>query len=332
VPFSDVLGHARPMGLLARSIARGSLPPSLLFTGPEGVGKKLVARAVAGALNCLSPREGDACGTCAACRRIEKGTHPDVITIEPEDSGSIKIDQVRPAIAATAYRPFEGRHRVVIVDEADRLGVEAENSLLKSLEEPPPASVFILVTSRPEMLLPTIRSRCSQLRFGRLSAGEVARFLTDRHGVADDEAHAIAAVADGSPGRALEAGSKAYRDARASALAALQAVAAATSPKVRLQAATGLTAGKPSSATERDALAARIAMLASLLRDLAVLSQGGSVAQLANGDLAGALGQVSAAFGSERALKGFAAADRAVAALRRNASPKIVAAWLAVHL
>ena len=332
MPFSEVLGHARPLGLLARSIARGSLPPSLLFTGPDGVGKKLVARAVAEALNCLSPHDHDACGTCAACRRIAKGTHPDVITIEPPDAGSIKIDQVRPAIAATAYRPFEGRWRVVIVDEADRLGDDAENSLLKSLEEPPPASVFILVTSRPEMLLATIRSRCSRLRFGRLSAGDVAGFLTGRHGVAADEAHAIAAVADGSPGRALEAGSKAYRDARAAALVALQTVAAASSPKARLQAATGLTAGKPSSAGEREELATRITMLASLLRDLAVVSQGGSASELANGDLADDLTQLGGSFGSERALQAFAAADRAVAALRRNASPKIVAAWLSVHL
>jgi DNA polymerase III subunit delta' len=332
VPFSEVLGHARPLGLLSRSIVRGSLPPSLLFTGPEGVGKRLVARAVAEALNCLAPRDGDACGTCTACRRIVKGTHPDVIAIAPEDAGAIKIDQVRPAIAATAYRPFEGRSRVVVLDDADRLGVDAENALLKSLEEPPPASVFILVTARPEMLLPTIRSRCSQLRFGRLSAHDVARFLEERHGVPGDEAHAIAAVADGSPGRALEAGSKTYRDARAAAFSALQAVASSSSPRARLQAAAGLTAGKPSSAGEREALTTRITMLASLLRDLAVLSQGGDVAQLANADLAGDLDQVRGAFGSERALQGFAAADRAVAALRRNASPKIVAAWLAVHL
>jgi len=332
MPFSEVIGHARPLGLLSRSIARGTLPPSLLLTGPEGVGKRLVAQAVAQALNCLSPRGHDACGHCAACRRIARGTYPDVLVIEPPDVGATKIEFVRPAIAATAYTPFEGRCRVVIVDEADRLTDEAANALLKSLEEPPAASVFVLVTSRPEILLPTIRSRCSRLRFGRLAAADVARFLIERHGHDPEDAHAIAAVADGSPGRALEAGSRAYREARSAALTALRTAASASSPKARLQAAAGLTAGKPSSAGERDELTTRITMLASLLRDLALVSNGGAAGDLANGDLAADLEELGASFGSERALRAFASADRAVAALRRNASPKVVADWLSVHI
>ncbi len=137
MPFARVIGHSRPLGLLAGSIARGTLPPSLLFTGPEGVGKRLVAQAVAETLNCLSPTGRDACGSCPACRRIAKGSHPDVLAIDPPEVGATKIESVRPAIAAAAYRPFEGHCRVVIVNDADRLTDDAEAALLKSLEEPP---------------------------------------------------------------------------------------------------------------------------------------------------------------------------------------------------
>ncbi len=168
MPFSEVFGHAQPIERLTRALERGSLPPSLLFGGPDGVGKRLVARAVAQALNCLSPAAGDACGRCAACRRIAAGTHPDVLVAEPSDTGVIKIEPVRALVAAAAYRPFEGRRRVVIIDDADRLNVDAQDALLKSLEEPGPSTVFILVTAKPETLLPTVRSRCARVNFGRL--------------------------------------------------------------------------------------------------------------------------------------------------------------------
>src|SRR5438045_3980135 len=114
MPFRSIAGHRRIVDLLSRSIAGGSLPPSLIFSGPEGVGKRLAAVAVAQTLNCPSPVVGagadrDACGQCPACNRIARGVHPDVLTILPGDNGSIKIEQVREALERTIYRPFEGR-------------------------------------------------------------------------------------------------------------------------------------------------------------------------------------------------------------------------------
>ncbi len=206
MPFRDLVGHRRLLGLLSRSIAQSSLPPSLIFSGPDGVGKLRAAVATAQALNCLSPvteagirpsassgrpelvegrdsgletREPsverrapsvDACGVCAACTRIARGAHPDVQTIRPGEFGSIKIDQVRNAIDFAAYRPFEGRRRVFLIEDAESLMAQAQNALLKTLEEPRPSSVFILITSMADSLLPTVRSRCSKMRFGRLDA------------------------------------------------------------------------------------------------------------------------------------------------------------------
>src|SRR5262249_11963244 len=161
MPFAELLGHHRLIDLLKRSIAGGTLPPSLLFVGPSGIGKRAIAMVVAQAVNCLAPpAPGDACGQCAACKRIARGVHPDVLVVEPGDSGTIKIDQVPDIVDRSGYRPFEGRRRVVVVDEADALVSPAQNALLKTLEEPPPSSIFILVTSRPDVLLPTVRSRC----------------------------------------------------------------------------------------------------------------------------------------------------------------------------
>ena len=150
--------------------------------------------------------ERDACGSCAACRRIARGVHPDVVLLAPGDSGSIKIEPVRDVIDQANFRPFEGRRRVVIIDEADALVEQAQHALLKTLEEPPSASVFLLVSSMPDALLPTVRSRCPRLRFGPLAPGEVAAALMRDHGYAEAEAHAAAADADGSVGRALSAG------------------------------------------------------------------------------------------------------------------------------
>ena len=139
MPFSTVVGHARVLSLVARAVAQDTLPPALLLAGPAGVGKRRIAGAVGEALNCVAPIRGgaleiDACGECAACRRIARGVHPDVIVLEPDDGGVIKIDRVRDVIDKAGYRPFEGRRRVVTFDEADALVVPAQNALLKTLE------------------------------------------------------------------------------------------------------------------------------------------------------------------------------------------------------
>ena len=332
--FRQIVGHRALLELLARAVSRGTLPPSLIFAGPEGVGKRTTALALAQALNCerAVPFAGGvaSCGECAACRRIARGVHADVLLIEPGDTGNIKVDQVRDAIDRAAYRPFEGRRRVVIVDEADALVVEAQNALLKTLEEPPPASVFVLATARPDVLLPTVLSRCQRMRFGALGAGDVAALLIRDREVAPAEAHAAAVASGGSIGRALDAieGNDDVVDARNAAARLLQGAAASADPRRRLDAAKALAAGTG----DRDDLARRLRALASLLRDLGVLLSRADDRALANADLKPQLHALLRWFDGERALRAFSAVDRALDGLERNASPKIVADWIALQI
>jgi DNA polymerase-3 subunit delta' len=334
MPFRDLAGHRRLLDLLARATARGSLPPSLIFAGPEGVGKRRAAITLAQLFNCTSPivsadaAAGDACGTCASCRRISRGVHADVLVIEPGETGSIKVDQVRVAIERSGYRPFEGRRRAVIIDDADAMVVEAQNALLKTLEEPPNASTFILITSRPDVLLPTVRSRCQRLRFAPLETAEVAAVLVRDHGMAAADAHAAALLAGGSVGRALEADTEAYVEARDAAVAALGSLANARDPRQRLAAARVLGG----SDVDRDELGRRLQLVSSMLRDVEVLRSRADEGALANGDMRSALQRLLTSFGGDRAVRAFSAVDRALCALDRNASPKIVADWLAFQI
>jgi len=393
MPFRDLAGHRHLFELLARAAVRGTLPPSLLFAGPAGVGKRAAAIALAQLVNCVSrpaagaadgsgagqwgpgerpsrgpgqspgplgraqggPRESgagqwgprerpsrgpgqspgleeDACGVCTACRRIARGVHPDVVALEPGESGVIKIDQAREVIAAAAYRPFEGRRRLVIVDPADALNVDAQNALLKTLEEPPPSSTFVLVTARPDVLLPTVQSRCQRVRFGRLTEAEIAGVLMAAHRYDRAGAHAAAAAADGSLGRALEGASAEFAGARDAAARVLAGATESADPAARLGLARDLMAGGGGGRTDREALARRLRALSSLVRDLGVLGADADDRWLANGDLRPALDALRRSWDRDRALRAFAAVDRALGALERNASPKVVADWLAVEL
>jgi DNA polymerase-3 subunit delta' len=332
--FPAMTGHRPLLALLAHATARSSLPPSLIFSGPDGVGKRMAASALAQALNCERPIPWpddsgvSGCGECSACRRIARGVHADVLFVEPGDTGSIGVDQVREAIDRAAYRPFEGRKRVVIVDEADALVPPAQNALLKTLEEPPAASVFVLVTARPDILLPTVRSRCQQLRFGPLAPGDVADVLMREHGMASAEAHAAAAASDGSIGRALDGGADEVVEARDAAARLLQTAATSADPRRRLDGAKVLAGG----ASDRSDLARRLRAVSSLLRDLAVLLSRADDSALANADLKPQLQSLLRSFDGDRALRAFSAVDTALSALDRNASPKIVADWVALQI
>jgi DNA polymerase-3 subunit delta' len=256
-----------------------------------------MAIAVAQTLNCTEPGLGiqdsgfDACGKCASCARIERGVHPDVLIVEPGDSGAIKIEQIRDVIERAAYRPFEGRRRVVIIDDADTIVSGAQNALLKTLEEPPPASVFILLTSRADLLLPTVRSRCIRLTF------------------------------------ASGAGIEIDEDAREVAERVLAQTAAAGDPARRLESAKDLVGNG-----DREQVAGHLRAMAALLRDVEVVATGADHAVLANADIQPAIERLAPTYKGDRGVQAFAAIDRALSAIERNAGVKVVADWLVLQL
>ena len=339
--FRSIRGHQAVRRLLQRAVTHDRLPPCLLFTGPDGVGKRLTAVTLAARINCESrfDRENEsaeACGACGACERIERGVHPDVILIAPEESGAIKVDTIRAAVAQAGYRPFEGRRRVVIIDEADRMVDQAQNALLKTLEEPPSGSMFLLVTARPHQLLATIRSRCPALRFGGVPVDDIVDLLVTEHGTTRAAARVAAVASDGSVSVALETESDEHLEALDSAAAALQALARARNPKQRLETAKTLVPerrGKRSSpAADRETLRRRLRAMAALLRDLQLVAAEGASSGLAHADRESDMRALARGCGAARSRQGFATVDRALNALSRNASPKVVVDWLALRL
>jgi DNA polymerase-3 subunit delta' len=333
--FADVVGHGRVTALLARAAESGRLPPALLFAGPEGVGKRLVALELGRLLLCQG--EARPCGRCRHCQLIGRALHdlperrataleepkqetgldhrlhPDMLLVEPWRSANkpaIKLEQARDVAAEMLGLPFEARARFFVIDEAEALTEQAMNALLKSLEEPPATSHVVLVTSAPQALLPTIRSRCQLVRFERLPAAELERHLREAGGLSAEEAHLRAALSGGSLGAALAFESDAYRELREQLLALLEGGAGAV-PE-RLEAAERLA--------EADDPGLALTTLRSLLRDLAVL-RAGAGAPLFNMDVQGRLAPLArGALGARAVALADAAGEIREALVRGNAN------------
>jgi DNA polymerase III subunit delta' len=208
--WSSILGHEAVAARFRESIARGRLSHAYLFVGPDGIGKELFARELAKAVLCAA-ESGEACDACPSCHKVEHGNHPDVAVVRRIERGvkgerrtRILIEQVREEIQdVIAFKPFEGRYKVFLVSDADQMTEEAQNCLLKTLEEPPPHSLLILVASRLERFVDTVVSRCQIVRFRPLAAEAVERILVERQAVAPEAARVLARLSAGSPGRAL---------------------------------------------------------------------------------------------------------------------------------
>ncbi|MCD6320609.1 MAG: DNA polymerase III subunit delta' [Candidatus Desulfofervidaceae bacterium] len=199
--FKDILGQTQVVGWLKNAIRQERLATAYLFTGIDGIGKSTVALNFAKVLNCLSLREGDACEKCLNCKKINAGTHPDVLFIQPEGQ-SIKIEQIRKVQHSLSFKPASARKRVVIINDADLMTAEAANAFLKTLEEPPLNTILILIAQHKSQLLPTIISRCQVVIFRPLPL-KIIQEVLEKRGIFPQKAFFLAHLAEGSLGKAL---------------------------------------------------------------------------------------------------------------------------------
>jgi DNA polymerase-3 subunit delta' len=229
--FQDILGHDRLADQFRRALQRGRLASTFLFVGPAGIGKRAFSLKLAQGLLCdnVAPEQLEPCGHCPACSQVAAGSHPDVEVVgRPEDKAIIPVETFigdrdhrnREGLCYNlSLRPFSGKRRIAIIDDADYLNVEGANCLLKTLEEPPPGAVLILISTSEQRQLPTIRSRCQAIRFRSLSESDVESILLSR-GLVENPvvAKQAASRSGGSVQRALEAIDPALADYQAELL------------------------------------------------------------------------------------------------------------------
>jgi DNA polymerase-3 subunit delta' len=302
--FDELTGNARVKAVLKRMLVTGRVPGALLFTGEEGIGKRLFALEIARALNCRSPKDQEACGACPPCKRIFKLNYPQredaeewtqIIWTDHPDVGLVvapkrvlRVEQMRQIEREANFRPFEGKARVFLIDDADKLNDASANALLKVLEEPPKTSHLILITARPAMLLPTILSRCQMIRFSPLTPDEIESHLVRNKLVDAKTARLRARAAGGSMGRALSGDLVTFTSQRKAMLKVLSALVVSQDRSQLLRSAEQLN-----EAQYKEEFEERLDVLETLIRDAWMLSLGVESHQLVNEDLLEELTEIS---------------------------------------
>jgi DNA polymerase-3 subunit delta' len=303
--LDQLTGNEHVKSLLRRVLEAQRVPGAMLFTGEDGIGKKLFALELAKALNCRNPQGVEGCGTCPACKRIAKFNYPQsaesedwkgIIWTDHPDVGMVVapkrvllVDQMRLIEREANYRPYEGKARVFLIEDADKLNDSSANALLKVLEEPPHTSHIVLLTSHPGMLLPTIHSRCQMIRFAPVSAKEIEAHLLQNKIATAGEARMRARVARGSVGRAIGDEFNSYVEMRAAMLKVLLALAVSDDRIQLLRSAEEIN-----DARHKDEYEARLDILEALIRDAWMLALKAPAAGVVNEDLLPELKQISA--------------------------------------
>lgn len=201
--LKDILGQEAIKKHFYNAVLTGNVSHAYILSGEKGMGKRTLADAFALSLLC-EKGQGEACRQCHACRQVLSGNHPDLIYVTHEKPGTIGVDDVRRQINDTiSIKPYSARYKIYIVPEAEKMTVQAQNALLKTIEEPPAYAVLILLTSNSDTFLPTILSRCVQLNLKPLKDAQVSAYLTEKKGVDQTRAQMYTAFARGNLGRAI---------------------------------------------------------------------------------------------------------------------------------
>ncbi len=279
--FDQILGHDHQKEILRRALANGKIAHAYLFSGPDGIGKRLMATALARAIVCLEQR---GCGHCRACRKIDHQNHPDLHILEP-DGNSIKIEQVRALQRDLNLKPLEAPRKICMIEQADTMTVGAANALLKTLEEPRGDTLLILLSAQPNRLLETIRSRCQPLPFTRHPNSRIQAELEKQLGIESTESHVLAALSEGSFKKAFGKDRDLYLEQRRELLKTL----------------TGLSAGSilpildfaEQLAADKTVLPDILEIFQAFYRDVLMTLQGRSDEELVNLDLKEKIHRVS---------------------------------------
>ncbi|HVS82392.1 MAG TPA: DNA polymerase III subunit delta' [Pyrinomonadaceae bacterium] len=333
--FSRLIGNDQVKESLRHLLVSGRVPGSLLFTGEEGIGKKLFALELAKAFNCRQRHGVEACDECSSCRRISGSTfppfgdadddkermiwseHADVAMARPYKN-IIRVDVMRELEREANFRPFEGAARVFIVEDADCMNDAASNALLKTLEEPPPTSHLILTTSNPTALLATIRSRCQTIRFAPIAHEEIESFLIEEKKLPTADAELLSRTSRGSLGRALGTDIDTYRERRDSMLDVLTALTVTGDRAQLLRSAEALAATK-----DRDEYERRLDVLEGLIRDAWALRLGRPDETTVNSDLLRKLKPIAAELKSAQAGSWLKQIEELRAALEVNINRRV---------
>jgi DNA polymerase-3 subunit delta' len=314
--FKEIKGQEKAITFLKSAIAQERVAHAYIFHGLEGIGKRAAALAFAMTLNCLQPGPeacADACGQCQSCRKIERGTHPDVVTIQA-DGAFIRIKEIRDLQEQMMFRPAEGRKRVFIILEAERMNSAAANALLKTLEEPSGANILVLVTARPHQLPLTVLSRCQRIKFQPLRSEDMISLLEERFSVDEQTSSTLAAISGGSLGKALEMRDSDYASRREEMIDKLALIETPLDFYPVLACMGG----------DRDIVFESLEIVKTWFRDIMVFGETGDDRQVFNRDRMEMIRKAAGRISKQELLNSIRIINEAVRALEQNANRQLL--------